>query len=162
MWLSDRRAILLGALALAGCGFRPVYGEGGTGRALRHAVRAADPVSRADYQFVAAFEDLLGRPDSARHALTYAITTREMGGGRVSGFGDTRIQVFGALDYTLSPLAGGDALATGRIEGSTAYSTTGTQLASLTAAEDAHLRLMRLLAEGLVGRLLADPTLAAG
>lgn len=165
MWLSDRRKVLtgLGALAvLAGCGLRPVYGPDGAGAALRGAVRADDPVSRADFHFVATLEELLGRPTQPRLALTYAIATRESGGGLLQGFGNTRIQVFGTLDFTLTEIATGARRAAGRIEGNTAYSTTGTQLASQTAAEDAHLRLMRSLAEGLVTRLYAEPGLSAG
>ena len=36
-----------------------------------------------------------------------------------------------------------------------------TQLSTLTAAEDAELRLMRMLAEGLITRLYTEPGLAA-
>lgn len=161
MWLSDRRGVLTGlaALALAGCGLRPVYGGGGAGRALRGAIRADDPVSRADFHFVAALEELLGRPESARFALAYTIATREVGGGALQNFGATRMQVFGTLDFTLTE---GDAtVAEGEITGEVAYSTTGTQLATLTAAEDARLRLMRILAEGLVTRLYTEPGLQA-
>ena len=40
----SRRAILLsGALALAACGFTPVYGPGGTGGKLFGQIRADDP-----------------------------------------------------------------------------------------------------------------------
>lgn len=163
MWLSDRRGLLTGlaALALAGCGFRPVYGEGGTGRALRHAVRAADPVSPEDFHFVAALEEVLGRPDSPRYDLAYAIALREVGGGTLQNFGATRFQVFGTLDFTLTDLAGAT-VAQGQVTADAAYSSTGTQLATLTASEDARLRLMRSLAERLVTRLYAVPGLSAG
>lgn len=162
MWLSDRRTLLLGALALAGCGFRPVYGEGGGGQALRHAVRAADPVSPEDFHFVAAFEEVLGRPDAPRYDLGYAITLREDGAGALQNIGTTRFQVFGTLDYTLTDAASGAQVAQGRVSADAAYSTTGTQLAGLTAAEDARRRLMRSLAERLVTRLYAVPGLSAG
>lgn len=163
MWLSDRRGFLMlaGAFALAGCGFRPVYGEGGSGRVLRNAVRAADPVSRADFNFLHAFEDLNGRAPAPRFALAYTITTRQVGGGEVQNFGATRVQLFGTLDYTLTDIATGTVLARGQVAANTAWSTTGTQLASLTAAEDAELRLMRILAEGVVTRLATEPGLPA-
>lgn len=163
MWLSDRRGFLTGlaALALAGCGFRPVYGEGGAGRALRHAVRAADPVSPEDFHFVAALEEVLGRPDAPRFDLAYVIALREAGGGTVQGLGATRMQVFGTLDFTLTDAGTGAQVAQGQITGDSAYSSTGTQLATLTAAEDARLRLMRSLAERLVTRLYAVPGLTS-
>ncbi|MCB1410275.1 MAG: hypothetical protein H6899_07180 [Rhodobacter sp.] len=163
MWLSDRRGFLtaLGAFGLAGCGFRPVYGEGGTGRALRGAIRADDPVSRADFDFVAAFEDILGRPVQPRFAMAYTIATHEVGGGVVQNFGATRVQVFGTLDFAVTDLADGTTRASGRVEGNTVYSTTGTQLASHAAQEDAQLRLMRMLADSLVTRLYTEPGLAS-
>lgn len=159
MWLSDRRGFLTaaGAFALAGCGFRPVHGPGGTGRVLRNAVRVDDPVSRADFQFLHAFEDLLGRPSAPRFALAYTIATRSVEGGSVESFGATRIQIFGTLDFTLTEIATGATLAEGQVLGNTVYSTTGTQLSTLTAAEDATLRLMRMLAESLVTRLYTEP-----
>lgn len=163
MWCSDRRGFLrlAGALSLAGCGFRPVYGHGGTGRALRNAVRADDPVSRADFQFLHALEDLLGRPTAPRFALAYSIETRDVGGGVVQNFGATRVQLFGTLHFALTDLGTGATLAEGQVEGNTVYSTTGTQLSTLTAAEDASLRLMRILADALVTRLYTEPGIPA-
>lgn len=164
MLCSDRRGFLagLGALGLlVGCGFSPVYGPGGSGRALRGAVRADDPSSRADYQFVAAFEDLLGRPDGARFALAYAIDQRTVESGNIQNIGATRIQLFGTLEFTMTDIATGAEVASGQVANNTTYSTTGTQLATVTAAEDAELRLMRILAEALVTRLYTEPGLAA-
>ena len=163
MWCSDRRGFLTaaGAFALAGCGFRPVYGAGGTGRVLRNAVRTDDPVSRADFQFLHALEDLLGHPTAPRFALAYSIETREVGGGSVQNFGATRVQLFGTLHFTLTEIATGATLAEGQVVGNTVYSTTSTQLATLTAAEDASLRLMRMLADALVTRLYTEPGIPA-
>ena len=57
--------------------------------------------------------------------------------------------------------SGGGALVImgGSVSGNTAYSSTGTQLATQTAAEDAEARLMRMLAESLVARLFVEPGL---
>lgn len=163
MLSSKRRGFLagLGAAALvAGCGFRPVYGPQGQGRALRGAVRLEDPVSRSDFHFVTAFEDVLGRPTAPRYALAYQITTEERGGGAVQNFGDTRIQVFGTLGFSVTDIASGAEVATGEIRNNTTYSTTSTQLATLAAKEDAELRLMRILAESLATRLYTEPGLS--
>ena len=151
---SDRRNLLagLGALALAGCGFRPAYAPGGTGRTLQGRVRAADPVTRADFQFLTALEERLGRPEAARFDLAYRITV-----GRIDG--TTRVLLTGRADYTLTE--GGAERARGQVVAETAFSTTATQLASQAAEDDAELRLMRMLADSVVQRLLADPALAA-
>lgn len=158
MWSCNRRAVLLGALALGACGFRPVHGPGGTGAALTGQVRAADPTTRAEQLFIQALEDRLGRPAQARFDLAYRLSVRRIEGGRIQGLGATRIVLEGALDYTLAE-AGLDR-ATGRVTAEAAYSTTSTQLAALTAEEDAQARLMRMLADALALRLLADPALA--
>jgi len=156
MWLSDRRTFLVGLASvagLAGCRFSPVYGPGGVGRALTGAVRADDPVSRNDYQFLAALEERLGRPEAPRFALSYRIGLRFVGGGA------SRVQILGTLDFVLTEIASGLERAAGRIEGNAGYSTTSTQLAEQTAADDAELRLMRMLVDGLMTRLMTTPGL---
>lgn len=166
MWWSDRRAFLagLGALALAGCGFRPAYAPGGTGTALQGRVQARDPSTRADFQFLAAFEERLGRPERPFFLLQYDITVTRIEGGRVQGIGATRMILSGRLDYRLDAPAGPGAIssrAEGQVGAETAFSVTATQFAAQTAEEDAEARLMRMLADALADRLLADPRLTA-
>jgi len=158
MWLSDRRAFLLGLAGLAGvagCRFTPVYAPGGAGRALQGAVRANDPTQRNEYFFVAALEERLGRPESPRYALGYRIGQRYVGGDA------SRVQVLGTLQFVLTDIATGAEVAAGRIDGDAGYSTTATQLAEQTAAEDAERRLMRMLVDSLVLRLMTVPGLSA-
>jgi len=158
MWLSDRRAFLLGLAGLAGlagCRFTPVYAPGGAGRVLQGAVRADNPTQRHEYQFVSALEDRLGRPDAPRFALSYRIARRRIGGDA------SRVQVLGSLQYVLTDMTTGAEVSAGRIDGDAGYSTTATQLAEQAAAEDAELRLMRMLADSLVLRLITLPALSA-
>jgi LPS-assembly lipoprotein len=164
MWFCDRRWFLTGlaAFAATGCRFEPVYAPGGTGPALMGTVRADDPVTRADYRFVAALEERLGRPVAARYALAYRIDIRQIEAGAVRGIGATRIQLQGGLDFTLTAVATGAEIARGQIDAESSYSTTSTQLATLAAAEDAELRLMRMLADGLIARLMTEPGLRGG
>ncbi len=157
MLLSERRRLLLGlaALPIAACGFTPAYAPGGAGQVLRAQVLPRDPVTSAEFDFVAAMETRLGRPSSPRFGLDYTIAMSERGAAQVAGLGDTRITLFGELDYSLSDLATGDVLAEGRLRNFTNYSTTDTQLATLRAQEDAEARLMRLLADQVATRLIA-------
>ncbi len=158
---SDRRSFLaLGGAAalLAGCGFTPVYGPRGAGGNLMGTIRADDPVSRRDFNFVAAFEERLGRPSAPRYTLAYAIDVSTIEGGAQRGLGATRNQVRGRLDYVLTDADGAE-LSAGQVNASAAYSLTSTPLAVLTAREDAELRLMRMLADSLVSRLMIEPVL---
>lgn len=159
MWWCSRRAAVAGLLAvtLAGCGFAPVYAPGGQGQALRGAIRADDPVTRADQQFLIAFEDRLGRPVAAPLSLAYSIAQERQGGGRIDGLGPSRITLQGRLSYSVT--RAGAEVSRGQVAASASYSTTSTQLATLTAAEDAEARLMVMLADALVARLLTEPGL---
>ncbi len=142
-------------LPVAACGFTPAYAPGGAGQQLRGQVRAADPQGGSDFDFVAAFEERLGRPTAARYALDYRIATSERGGGRVAGLGETRISVFGTITYTLTEIETGDTVTEGSLRNFTGYSTTDTQLATRRAQEDAQARLMRNLADQVANRLIA-------
>lgn len=157
MSLSDRRRLLLvfAALPLAACGFSPAYAPGGPGQALRQQVRAADPVTSRDFDFVAAFEERLGRPTAPRYDLAYEIATSERGAAQLSGLGATRITLFGTVRYTLTETGTDTVITQGNLRNFTNYSTTDTQLATRRAQEDAEARLMRILADQVAARLLA-------
>lgn len=157
MWWSERRALLLllAGLPLAACGFRPAHAPGGAGQALRGQVRAADPATGRDFAFVAALEDRLGRAPAPRFLLGYDISVHERGGARVRDLGDTRFQVFGKVGFSLSDAATGAIIHAGTVSNFTAYSATSTQLATRVAQQDAERRLMGILADQVVARLLA-------
>lgn len=157
MSLSDRRQILLAlaALPLAACGFTPAYAPGGAGAALRGQVRLDDPRTDMDFDFVASLEDRLGRPQSARYTLSYAIQTSARGSGEVVGLGETRIALLGVVDFALTDTGSGQVVVQDQLRSFTNYSTTATQLATLRAREDAERRLARILADQVATRLIA-------
>lgn len=148
MW-SSRRAFLCVAL-LAGCGFTPAYGVKSPGRALYGQIELAEPATRDDFDFVAAVEAQLGRPGPGARPLAYKIETTPVGVGYTADGAITRYTLTGKVTWTL----GGDDTVTGSYETFTGYSATGTTLAGITAETDAHRRLMQMLAEGMVRRLL--------
>ncbi|MFN3936049.1 MAG: LPS assembly lipoprotein LptE [Gemmobacter sp.] len=154
---SDRRAFLTGlaALGLAGCGFAPVHGPGGSGAALRGAVLAHPPRDRRDFDFVARIEDRLGRPSAPRFGLDYAIATEPVGSGVRPEGTITRFTLTGHADYALTELATGRTISSGRAESFTSWSATGSTVATLAAEEDARRRLMVILADQVVARLMA-------
>ena len=59
------------------------------------------------------------------------------------------------IDWQLTERATGTRVAGGTVDSFTSYSATGSTVAGLAAEEDAYLRLMRLLADQIVSRLLA-------
>ena len=162
MWLSEpnkatfhgRRQLLI-LLALGGCGFVPALGSGGAAQGLMGSVRAADPKTRADFDFVARIEERLGRSAGAAYDLAYVVDTATEGVGITGEGAITRYNLSGGLDWTLTRSADGLRMAGGRIDSFTAYSATGSTVAGLTAKEDAGRRLMRILADEVVAALLA-------
>lgn len=153
MSLPDRRAFL-GLALLAGCGFTPAYGPGGAATPLTGAVRAADPTDKNAFDLVGRLEERLGRPQVARYALAYVITTKAIAVGITPDGTITRYNLSGAVEWSLTD-AGGKRLAGGTVDSFTSWSATGSTVAGAAAEDDANTRLMRILADQIVARLLA-------
>ncbi|MFZ1468531.1 MAG: LPS assembly lipoprotein LptE [Paracoccaceae bacterium] len=152
----NRRFLLLTPLALAACGFTPAYAPGGAATKLTGAVRLADPSDKNGFDFVERVEERFGRPQVHRYDLAYTIVTEAVGVGITTDNQITRYNLKGSIDYTLSDTGTGARLAGGRVQSFTAYAATGSTVAGLAAEEDAGLRLMRLLADQIVARLIAE------
>jgi LPS-assembly lipoprotein len=100
-------------------------------------------------------EERLGRPAAPAYDLAYTITTTPVGVGITTENAITRYNLTGSVDWTLTNRATGARVAGGRVESFTSYSATGSTVAGLAAEEDAALRLMRILADQIVTRLIA-------
>jgi len=151
----DRRLFLLtGLAALAGCGFAPAYGPGGRATALRGRIEVQEPDTRAGYLLTRDLESRLGRSSMARYALVpdivldseaIAIDRRNVAG---------RFNIIGSVRYTLTDRQTGETVSTGKVDNFTAYSARGTPVATRAARRDAEARLMTILADQLVTRLI--------
>ena len=162
MWLSDRRGMLgalAATLALSACGFAPVYGSGGAGNRLLEQVALAAPDTPDAYQFTRRFEERMGRAPGGPYALAVTLETDRQDLGTTSVGNITRYRLIGRAVFALTD-AGGAVLAEGRTNAFTGYSTTGSTVATLAAARDAQERLMTILADQVIDRLiLAAPDL---
>jgi LPS-assembly lipoprotein len=159
MSLYSRRSLLAlglaGPLALAACGFSPVYGPDGSGSKLRGQVLVQEPSTQAGYLLTRHLETRLGRGSTApRYALDLEINTSE-DGLAVNTLGYiTRFNLVGSVAYVLRDTAAGSILTSGKVENFTTYSATGTTVASLAAERDAVERLMVILGDQITARLL--------
>ncbi len=154
MSFTDRRTLLLGLTALGACGFAPAYGPGGAGAVLFGDVAFDPPTDKNAFDLVERFEELLGRPDTPARRLSYRITTDETGVAITPENATTRYNVTGIIAYTMTGPEGAADIS-GQVTSFTSYSATGTAVATNAAREDAYLRLMRLLADQIVTRLIA-------
>ena len=155
MSLLDRRTVLLMPLAVAACGFQPVYGPAGAGTALRDRVRVDDPDDNDGYVLTREIETALGRSTTPAYGLALTVATTE-DGLAIDSEGDIdRYNILGTVAYALRDLATGRIITSGQVENFTGYSATGTTVATLASRQDAQERLMVLLAQQVVTRLYA-------
>lgn len=162
MW-SSRRNVLLGGVALAGalagCGFTPVHGPGGSAEGLRGSVRVDAPDTREGFAFVEQMEQRLGRSSAPRYDLSYTIETEEQGLAITGSNFVTRFNVEGVIRYAVRPVGAKDPVTEGVVTAFTSYSASGSTISTLASERDAQARLMVILADRLVARLLVDPAL---
>lgn len=157
----DRRTLLILPLALAACGFTPVYGPGGTGAALQGKVEVNAPEDRANYLLVQELEHRLGQPTAPEYRLATTLALLNEGQA-VTTTGDiTRYSLVGRISYELIRIGDDSVVASGDVENFTGYSATGTTVETLASERDALKRLMVILADQVVARLYAQADLSA-
>jgi LPS-assembly lipoprotein len=142
-------------LALAACGFTPANAPGAAATRLQGSVRVQDPTDRNGFDLVQRLEERLGQPEAERYDLAFTITTEVVGVGITTENEISRFNLKGVVTYSLTERATGARIAGGRVQSFTAYSATGSTVAGLAAEEDAATRLMRILADQIVARLVA-------
>ena len=153
--LGTLAALALAALALAACSMTPAYGPGGTGTALQGQVALAEPGDVDSFALNRRLSDRLGPVEAAKWKLDYRLTTAAVAQGITPDDVTTRYSLNGTVDFALTDIATGAAVTQGRVSSFTSYSATGTTIATLSAERDAHERLMVMLADQIVTRLLA-------
>lgn len=160
MWSPSRRALLAVPLVLAACGFTPAFGPAGPATALRGTIQLADTTSRNGFEFIKRMEERLGRATAPRFGLSYELGTQTVNLGFTQDGSITRYNLLGSLTWELTDIATGEVLHKGVEQNFTAWSATGVTIAAVNAEADANARLMRILADQLIARLIAlSPTL---
>ncbi|MBK0326248.1 hypothetical protein I5535_02965 [Rhodobacteraceae bacterium F11138] len=155
MSLFDRRAILLGGVALAACGFEPVYAPGESANALYGKIRVDAPDGVNTYFLVRRLEEQLGRSAAPEYRLSIVLETG-IQGQAVTASGDiTFYSVLGSAGYKLLRLDNEQVVTAGSISDFTGYSASGNTAETLAAQRDARERLMIMLADQLTRRLYA-------
>lgn len=150
----DRRTLLISVLALGACGFTPAYGPDGGAQRLQGRVGLTDPEGRDGYLLNQRLQDRLGPPRSVAYGLTVQPTVKETGLGATADGFTTRYQLAGVARFALVDHASGKVLVEGSVNSFTGYSASGSTVATLTARKDAHQRLMVILADMVVDRLV--------
>ena len=155
MSFSKRAFLFTATAALTACGFTPVYAPGGAAEGLRGSLLVAAPENRNAFVLVRQLEQRLSQPQNAPYLLSYKITTTRQGVGITPAQETTRYNVLGRLDYTVTDRATKTVVARDKVENFTGYSATGSIVSTISATEDAEERLMIILADQLISRLIA-------
>ena len=151
----SKRSFILSALGLAACGFTPVHGPGGSAQGLRGAIEVAAPEDRDTYELVKRLDERLATQAGARYALGYKITVREEGLGVTPEQVIRRVQLRGAVVYTVTDTVTGEVVDTGSVSTFTSYSAEGSTVSTSAVEDDARRRLMSGLADQIATRLMA-------
>lgn len=165
MSLSDRRAVLIGLAAfggLAACRFEPaLQADRGAIAPLYGKMEIQAPASPADYVMTQRLEDRFGPSTlDAPYLLTYGIRITSTNLGTDVQGEEQRVHLDGRAGYRLLRRGESGALATGTVAQFTGYSSTGNTVTTRAAENDARLRLVTMLADGVAERLLlASPDL---
>lgn len=139
-------ALLAGLSALAGCGFTPLYGEAAVSGLSRVAVQTPD--TRLGYRLRERMEDALLFDRSVAPAWRLAVAlepSRRPLGRRID---DTaaRYELTLVGDWSLTPIAGGEALA-GQETVTVTYAAADQPYAAIAAQQDAEDRAAEALAQ---------------
>jgi LPS-assembly lipoprotein len=156
---SDRRRALAwlgGAFALAGCGFRPLYGAGGPAGPLQGNVVVIGASGRFGYHFNQEMRRRVGASsDSPRFALTVALSFREEEFAITEENDATRLNIEGAARYSLVDQTTTKEVASGEAKAVSAYNTLTTPYSTRIAQQDAQRRVAEDLARRVFVRLSA-------
>ncbi len=155
MWSPSRRIVLALPLALLACGFTPAFGPSGPAEKLLGTIEVQAPSDRFGFDLVRRLEERLGRAKVVKYDLTYQMKTEQVSLGITADGAITRYNLLGIIDWQLSDRATKTKIASGREQNFTAWSATGVTIAAVNAETDAGARLMRLMADQIVTRLIA-------
>ncbi len=146
-----RRPLLLASLlliALASCGFTPVYAPGTKSAAALSDIKIAEPSNEQGYLFTREMEDRLGRAANPSKLLNYKITIRGEG---VESDTDRR-RFVGAVTYELIDINTRAVLEKGAVDSFAGYAVSDGLFSS--ARQDAIKRLVIILADQLTRELI--------
>jgi len=156
MLSSDRRTLLLmlTALPLAGCGFQPVYQQGGAGRSIHGQIRVNLIENYDGFLLLERLESRLGAPAAnARFEMTVemSVTQQEIILDVVKGI--TRYQLNGIATLSIKDADSGTMVFSDKLRQTTGYSGTSETAQTQAARLDANERLVVALADQIILRL---------
>ncbi|MEL6582316.1 MAG: LPS assembly lipoprotein LptE [Pseudomonadota bacterium] len=151
---SSRRGFVLGALALSGCGFQPLYQRGQAASELRNQIMVERVSGREGFFFREKLRERLGAPTDPIYRLSVRIDTAQTGLAITQTADVTRYNINGTARFQLVRLGDRASVLRGDVRAVAGYSATGSAFATQVAERDARERLATTLAEKVASRVL--------
>jgi len=143
----NRRIFLLSPLALAACGFTPIYGRGSAAEALHGKIALGTVDSRLTFEFYEQLENRLGRAVAPLFQLDVTLSIESKGLAITQDNAITRYNLTGIASFTLTRIADNEVVLEDRLLAFTAYSATASAYATQVSERDANRRLAVSLAD---------------
>ena len=155
--LTRRTALSLGgtSLAVAACGFTPIYGEGAAARALTGRIDVDQIDGKMGFAARKRLTERLGPATAATHLLSIRldVTTDALAISQTNQI--SRYNLTGVARYAVRHLGSDTTVETGSARAFAAYSASASPFATRVAEEDARERLAITLADQIVTRIAA-------
>jgi LPS-assembly lipoprotein len=153
----DRRHLLmlLTGLPLVACGYTPAYAPGAAAAALTNRIEMDAPTSRDAFSFVSRMEDRLGRGADPAWRLSYAISTRRVDLAVDTSGAILRYNLIGSVSWQLKDAKTGAVVASGTEQNFSGSAATQATIPAQASEDDARQRLMVILADQVVTKLVA-------
>ena len=152
----SRRFVLLAPLALAACGFTPIYGRGSAAEALQGKIALGDVDSRLTFEFNEQLENRLGRAEAPLFRLDVDLNVTSKGLAITQDNAITRYNLTGVTTFSLVRLADGAVVLQDRLRAFTAYSATASAYATFVSERDPKRRLAVSLADQIATRIASS------
>ncbi len=152
----SRRAILFAPLALAACGFTPIYGRGSAAEALNGKIALGLVDDRLSFEFYEQLENRLGRAVSPVFQLDIALNVDSKGLAITQDNAITRYNLTGLASFSLIHIERGEVVLQDNLRAFTAYSATANAYATFISERDAKRRLAVSLADQIATRIASS------
>ena len=152
----SRRFVLLAPLALAACGFRPIYGRGSAAEALHGKISLGTVDDRLSFAFYEQLENRLGRAEAPVFQLDVTLTVETKGLAITQDNAITRYNLTGIASFSLTDIGHNKVVLHDKLRAFTAYSATANAYATFISERDAKRRLAVSLADQIATRIASS------
>lgn len=152
----SRRAMLLAPLALAACGFTPIYGRGSAAEALNGKILLGAVDDRLSFEFYEQLENRLGRAEAPVFQLDITLNVDSEGLAITQDNAITRYNLTGTASFTLTRIEDDEVVLRDNLRAVTAYSATASAYATFISERDAKRRLAVSLADQIATRIASS------